>query len=851
MMVEVPTICYECPYGQCHVKAYVENGVLVKIEGDKRAPGNQGKLCAKAHGAVLDLYSPYRVKRPLLRTNPKKGLDVDPKWVEISWDEALKLAGEKLKEVRERDPARFTMGSWDVNFCELGLNLPFQYAYEAEPHLFWGGTSTQCGHPQHAFARWYADGFLEREDQAYVEYLLVFGTGFGLEGAGHGVAPSTFRVMDMIERGVKIVVVDPRQSVVAAKAYLWLPIRPGTDLALMLALMHVMIHEIKVFDADFLKKHTNAPYLIGPDEYFVRDKASGKPLIWDPIDNKAKTHDDVSIKDFALTGEYSVNGKRCKPAFQMFADMLKEYTPEWASQITTIPPHMIRRVAKEFVEHAKIGSTIIVDGKVYPYRPACSILYAGVTGHRNGCNGVRAEILLNMLVGNVGVPGGYQAMPIQGVPSLLDSPAVDGCLGYVRVPWKWPPGPSLHEWFPLSLETGNVGVIAHNYVAEAPPIEAFLYHHTNLIVNQGGLDETLKFLNRAYVIGASVWLDDMSFFADLILPEDHAFERLQMCRWMMHTQCFPYVRGQAIRQPVVKRLGDTKTVDEILIELAERVGILYGEGGLIDWINRLYPSLYALLDQGEDLTRFWKPLDVNKKPTIEEIYDRICRAVSKQIIGEEKGLDYFKEYGFVVESSQKNRYKYPFRGYRLPFAMEYLKRVGDDLKNKLEEVGAEKYGFPVAEIPRFYSIFPRWIPDSEHQPDQERDLFMIDYKTSFSKFASEHSILLMNIQERDPYLLKAWINKATAMKKGINEGDWVIIESRYGKIKLKVHLSECVHPEVVAVGAPAGGGDYRISFWRRGVAQPSHLLNSFNFNSVDLLGSAAEACTRVRIYRAV
>ena len=97
------------------------------------------------------------------------------------------------------------------------------------------------------------------------------------------------------------------------------------------------LNDLKVYDAEFLKKKTNGPYLIGPDQLYIRDKATDNPFIWDPVDNKAKVFNDPTIKDFALEGTYTVNGVKCSPAFQLIKEHVKQYTPEAAEKESTVP----------------------------------------------------------------------------------------------------------------------------------------------------------------------------------------------------------------------------------------------------------------------------------------------------------------------------------------------------------------------------------------------------------------------------------------------------------------------------------------------------------------------------------
>ena len=90
--------------GDCATLVHMEDGVVVRVEGNPDAPPNWGTLCPKGNAEIMGLYNPYRIKTPMIRTNPEKGLDVDPMWKEVTWDEALDYAADGLKKVREKDP---------------------------------------------------------------------------------------------------------------------------------------------------------------------------------------------------------------------------------------------------------------------------------------------------------------------------------------------------------------------------------------------------------------------------------------------------------------------------------------------------------------------------------------------------------------------------------------------------------------------------------------------------------------------------------------------------------------------------------------------------------------------------
>lgn len=108
----VPTSCWLCVEGPDLLRVHVVNDVVVNIEGNAELPScdeltpNQGRICPKPYGLIQKLYNPFRLKNPMKRTSPEKGRGIDPKWVEISWEEALELVAEKLKQVRASDSRR-------------------------------------------------------------------------------------------------------------------------------------------------------------------------------------------------------------------------------------------------------------------------------------------------------------------------------------------------------------------------------------------------------------------------------------------------------------------------------------------------------------------------------------------------------------------------------------------------------------------------------------------------------------------------------------------------------------------------------------------------------------------------
>ena len=200
---------------------------------------------------------------------------------------------------------------------------------------------------------------------------------------------SVKRHADARTRGMIRVQIEPHLSVTGASSSEWVPIKPKTDPAFMFAMIHVLLQESSRdrLDLAFLKDRTGSPYLVAPNGFYLRDPATDKPLVWDRARAAAVPHDTPSI-DPALDGEFTLDGVElgadgqrwvhqgavCRTAFQSLVDHVKTYTPEWASAICDVPAASIRKIALDYLSHARIGETIEIDGKPLPFRPVAIFL---------------------------------------------------------------------------------------------------------------------------------------------------------------------------------------------------------------------------------------------------------------------------------------------------------------------------------------------------------------------------------------------------------------------------------------------------------------------------------------------
>jgi len=399
----IPSTCGLC-YGTCSIRAHRVDGVLVKIEGNPESAIGRGRLCGKGVSGIMTLYDPNRVNVPLRRTNPVKGKGVDPGFEEISWDEALDEVTARLRKVHDEDPRKLFVQRTTTNTSIRAPMLMFAAAF-GTPNSWAAGGGLHCGNGAHLIGGLYHASWSLVPDFRHCRLAIYFGASKG-HGAGHVACTNMQDAADARARGMRLVVVDPMANFASAKANEWVPIRPGTDAALALAMLDVILNDLGVWDAEYLARKTNAPYLVGPDGGYVRDAETGKPLVWDTARGHAVRYDTPDGGALALEGAYEVAGVRARPAFALLREHVRQFTPEWAERISSVPAASIRRLAREFATEAMIGSTVVLDGKRLPYRPVAAIYFRGAQGHRNSVYNCFAIELLNQVVGAADVVGG-------------------------------------------------------------------------------------------------------------------------------------------------------------------------------------------------------------------------------------------------------------------------------------------------------------------------------------------------------------------------------------------------------------------------------------------------------------
>ena len=201
----VHTICDLC-LTHCPAVVHRVDGVAIKIEGDKDGPYGNGQLCAKGFAGLMGLYDPNRVTKPMKRTNPEKGIGTDPKWQEISWDEALDIIAENLKKVREDDPRKLSFATFDSAAAALMQRI-WGPAF-GTPNTAWQGY--YCGNSLHN-AIYLTNGTFSSEfDIDNCNYAILQGTQSGFM-TGMPANLQAQRMADAIEKEVARAWVDMKE----------------------------------------------------------------------------------------------------------------------------------------------------------------------------------------------------------------------------------------------------------------------------------------------------------------------------------------------------------------------------------------------------------------------------------------------------------------------------------------------------------------------------------------------------------------------------------------------------------------------------------------------------------------
>jgi anaerobic selenocysteine-containing dehydrogenase len=843
----VRSACIVC-LNRCGILAHVtEDGAVDKILGDPQNPHNHGKTCAKGDSGMEGLRDPSRITQPMRRTNPEKGIGVDPRFVPITWNEALDEVAAHLREVREENPQRLLFSTFDAYQLRGPLLPAYVNGFGAPGYSTWSA-QIFCGNNVHGISYMNLNSFEPVPDPVYSQYILLLGSQFG--SVVHYDTMHAARALSGRRPGdLHVVSVDPVCGPAASRAEEWVPIRPGTDAALILGMVNQLVNELRIFDADFLKNFTNAPYLVGPDLLYVREPGTDKPLVWDSTDDSAKPFD-AGVGEFTLEGTYHAGGVEARPAFQMLKDHVRRYTPEYVEEITTIPAETVVRLAREYGEASRVGATIEIDGVELPYRPATVVWYRGLSAHKHAMLTGLAAILLPTLMGALDVPGGLLSDPygLKGkTPSreyqCAESPEgliAQGFIGGGRVGGMYPPrkasAPQTPEMFEL-LPVGPYGAIFYLLASEKeevykpPPFPKMLFqYHSNMMKTSGPPDVMERFLKRIpFIVSVTRRFEETTEFADVVLPDLHYLERLVPFVYTHYASgdspLASYGAKPVVHAPFDGPVPGTPYVDvfQVLLELAKRAGFA--------------PDFFAKLNAIAHL----KP-QYELQPVGDYTYEELCDRLLRNEYGDDKGLDWHLADGLWTDAkSVIEKYPRPFVKARAQVYFEFMKPAGEDLRRVIEEL----------EIPwdtDDYQTLPDFKPCASFGHPPPHDLYLMNLKMPQHALSHTHrNPLLTSLAARHRDLSSVMIHRATADRLGIADGNRVVIETFEGRTHPAwARVTNLVHPEVLATQGCGGG-------WAKGANRDEvnfNALLAIDEDHIDFVSGALDSCLSARVYKA-
>nr|WP_295971420.1 molybdopterin-dependent oxidoreductase [uncultured Bacillus sp.] len=568
----VKTNCFEC-HAKCGVLCHVDkNGKLIKVEGNPEDPRNQGRLCSKGRSAVSILYHPDRINYPMKRVG-KRG---EGKWERISWDEAMDTIEKKIKTyMKEYGPETIVFGQgtgrgtnqWNHRLGKtVGVN-------------HWCSPAHICLNPILSVSMemtgmvtiWDGVDFDHSEVQVFWGSNMVWTEATVVAG----------EINRSRNRNAKIIVIDPNyEHPLASKADEFVQVRPGSDSALAMAWLNIIIEE-HLYDEPFCKKWTTLPVMIDTKtlkpimEADIKAGGSEKvPIIWD---NTSKTFQSLDIDnkqselDPELNGYFkihTIDGKvvEAKTAWQELRERAAKMPLEKAAEICWVEP-------KTIYDSARMYATA---------KSAAITIYQGIEEHTNSFHTIQAINTIIAITGNLDRIGGNLWPPFWN--AMLGSRLT----GETKpIHWEKKLGnfklyPNSHP--PLIWEAAITG--------EPYPIKAYIGIQGNPLSWSEQPQKVKKaLLNMDFVVFMDYFMSPSCQIADIVLPSAHWTERDyiadELCgRWMFAQQravdpLFERRSDITFMRELGRRLDPDlwpwKTDEEMFDFQLEPLGITYAE----------------------------------------------------------------------------------------------------------------------------------------------------------------------------------------------------------------------------------------------------------------------------------
>ena len=848
------TTCYMCAC-RCGIEVTLQAGRVRFIKGNKKHPVNQGVLCAKGSAGIMKQYSKAKLTGPMMR---KPGAERGTgEFVSISWDQALAMLTKRLAHIRATDPKKLAFFTGRDQMQALTGLWAQQFG---TPN--WSAHGGFCS-VNMAAAGLYSIGYSFWEfgavDWDRAKYFVLWGV-----AEDHSSNPMKIGLDKLKKSGAKFVSINPVRTGYSAIADEWIPIRPGTDGLLALAMVHVLLTR-ELFDVPFLSRYTNSPWLVidapgtSQDGLFLRD-AAGQPLIHDQRSGQFADGLGADIKP-ALFGQFeTATGVKVRTVLTLAATryMDERYSPEAVASRCGVSAATIERLALEMATIA-FKETIEIPvqwtdvwGKVHAKvigRPVAMYAMRGISAHSNGFQTCRALHLIQMLLGALEGPGNFRARAPypRPIPPLI-LPENDGAIinapdtPLSRSPLGFPTRPEdlaidaggrplridkAYSWeSPLAAHGAMHMVITNAVNADPYSIDTLILFMANMAwnssMNTSGVQDMLRAKHDSganageykipFLVVADAFDSETVRFADLVLPDTTYLERHDAISVLDRPISEADTVADAIRHPVVALDRNVRPWQEVLVDLAGRLkfpAFTDPDGqpkfkGYCDFIVNYEKS------PGIGFLAGWRGKDGSKSLRGEPNPDQWNRYI-------ENGA-FFTHHWAGNEQWMRNWNRdYQQKALEATFIAKIepiIMQMYSEPIQKFRLAGQGLYDGPMptdpidrARLSTHFDPLPDWYPnlDSADQDDAEFPFHAITQRP----MAMYHSWDTQNVWLRQIVAGNfLYMNEGTATARGLKSLDWIWVESRIGRIRCQLKTMEGVEANTVwtwnAIGKQRG-----------------------------------------------
>ena len=718
---------------RCGTINLVQGDSLIGVRPDTSHPTGQS-MCMKGRAAPELVHSPHRLRYPMRRTRPKG--DPDPGWERISWEQALSETATRLMAIKQESGAEaIAFGVTTPSGTPLSDSIDW---IERFVRLF--GSPNTCyateicnWHKDYAHAFTFGCG-MPVADYSQADLVMLW---------GHNPANTWLAQAHAIGRGrdagARLLVVDPRPTALARQADCWLPVRPGTDAALALGLIHLLI-ESQGYNDSFVRNWTNAPLLVRNDTgLFLRERdvnaaaLHNRYMVWHQQLGKAVPYDghiaaaSQGSEYFALHGEFQygnasllssrADDRSCCPAFELLTRASAAYPAQYVAQVTGVPASDVRAAA-----------TLLANSPRVAYHA-----WTGIGQHTNATQTERAVASLYALLGCFDQRGGNRQFgkPAANTVNDIDlmAPAQRAkALGLDERPL----GPSAHGWV-TARDT-------YRAILEGQPyrVRAMMAFGTNLPIAQADTAQARLALSALeFHVHCDLFETPAASYADILLPVNTPWEREGLRNgFEIDERAAALVQ---LRQRMVPPQGEARSDNDIVFDLACRLGMgeAFFDGSVeAGWNHMLEPLGLTVAQLREQPAGVTRPID-----------DAECKYARVSADGVQ---------GFATQTGRVELYS------------ELLLRHGQ-------------------------SPLPAYVEPAESPLDALRTqqgrfpLVLTSAKNGYYCHSQHRS--LASLRKRAPYPV-AEISATLATEKNIAEGDWIRISTRAGQARFVARITQ-------------------------------------------------------------